>query len=255
MSPDERVRKHFNNNVDEYSIRYLDGYQQVCGRRMRQIERLCDSRAVNLILDVGCGAGVFSDLLLARFPNAAIVCLDCSREMLRANKTSGRKRLLQADCVRLPFQSRTFDLVNIDTVMHHLVCDDGYKATVSRIRDFLGEVVWVLRPSGLVAFREIYHESLFFETLHSRALYEITIRKVPQPLAKTMRRAGIQTTNVGVCFLSRPQWRDLVASLPLRPVLVEDSAWRGPGICYYRALGFRANGDLDYYLETRRQGN
>src|SRR5947209_4023001 len=122
--------------------------------------------------------------------------------MMNKNSSSPRKTLIQADCTRLPFAPGEFDIVNIDAVMHHLVSDDGYAATVRRIGAFLGDVVRTLRPGGIVAIREIFHESFIIDNAHSRLMYEVTRRTLPQPIAAVMRRAGIQTANVGVCFLS-----------------------------------------------------
>lgn len=95
------------------------------------------------ILDVGCGTGfipgVLADLLA---PGDLLVGIDQSAGMLaRARAKLGgepRCRLGRGDAAGLPFPAATFDLVTVNSFLHH-VCD--YRAV-------LGEIDRVLRPGG-----------------------------------------------------------------------------------------------------------
>ena len=126
MTTRTQVQRHFDDNVNEYADKYIEAYARICTDRLATLQTLFNSVQPLNVLDVGCGAGFFSDLVLARFPNARVYSLDCSFGMLRRNSVSVRKHSVQADCTQLPFVSKVFDVINIDTVMHHLISHDSY---------------------------------------------------------------------------------------------------------------------------------
>jgi len=245
-----RLRQHFDRNVQAYSYKFLYSYKEICERRLDRLQALLDPARALRVLDVGCGAGFFSDLVLTRFPKATVYCVDFSLPMLLSNRPSTNKFCIAGDCTRLPFRPGFFDLVNIDTVMHHLVSAKGYAQTIQGMVEFLMQSTQMVRPGGLIAIREIYHESRLIETFHTRLIYEMTIRHMPEPIAAIARRAGISTMNVGVCFLSRSQWQDIFSLLKPAALLLQAYPWKGSVIRYYRALGFRTNGDYHCYLTT-----
>ena len=74
----------------------------------------------------------------------------------------------------MPHGPHSFDLVNIDCLMHHLVDTSGYRASVEKISSFLRSVCGMLKPSGTLMVREIYHESVLINGAASRLIYSIT---------------------------------------------------------------------------------
>ena len=89
-------------------------------------------------------------------------------------------------------RSVRFDAINVDTVMHHLISRRGYHQTINRIRGFLHSLHSLMRPSGVIVIREIYHEFRVRAALGSRTIFELTTLNVPTPIERTMRRAGLQ---------------------------------------------------------------
>jgi SAM-dependent methyltransferase len=95
------------------------------------------------VLDVGTGTGLVAFAIAARFPEADIVGVDLSEDMVAEarRKTSpelvGRIRFDQADAARLPFADESFDLVALGNMI-----------------PFFDELARVLAPGGtlLVAF-------------------------------------------------------------------------------------------------------
>lgn len=114
------------------------------------------------ILDVGCGTGFVSSLLLAHLrANDLVVGVDQSEGMLRRARTklddgaAGRVRLVRGDVARLHFRSASFDLLTVNSVLHH--CFD-YRAVVR-------ELDRVLKPGGYLMLahepnREFFRSSL-----------------------------------------------------------------------------------------------
>jgi SAM-dependent methyltransferase len=95
------------------------------------------------VLDVGSGTGLGAFAIAARFPDAEIVGVDLSEDMVAEarRKTppalAGRVRFEQADAARLPFAEGSFDLVALGNMI-----------------PFFDELARVLAPGGtlLVAF-------------------------------------------------------------------------------------------------------
>lgn len=109
-----------------------------------------------LVLDYGCGDGVFSQLLARR--GARVCGLDISRELIARAKImnppgkDGFPRFFVGDAHCTPFQDATFDYVTGNGALHHLNLDLAYK-----------EVHRVLKPGGRAFFQEpMYHHPLMW---------------------------------------------------------------------------------------------
>lgn len=64
------------------------------------------------ILDIGCGTAAFTQQLQNLYPNASIIALDISVEMLNfATSKTNNIKYLCADAEQLPFASHSFDLI------------------------------------------------------------------------------------------------------------------------------------------------
>jgi ubiquinone/menaquinone biosynthesis C-methylase UbiE len=73
------------------------------------------------VLDLACGTGRWAQLLLARGA-ALVIGIDVSAAMLRAaqKKPPIRGRLVQADCMKLPFPAAMFDLIVCSFAVEHI---------------------------------------------------------------------------------------------------------------------------------------
>jgi SAM-dependent methyltransferase len=246
-----RVRQHFDNSAHLYINKQLACYRESVEQRLQLLRTSAsfkDDAKVN-ILDVGCGAGLFLDMFLENFPNARATGIDLSIEMMRQNAPSKRKRLLIGDALALPGELGEFDVICIDTVMHHLISSAGYERTIRRIQEFLESLQRHLRPGGVLLIREIYHEYLAIHDFGSRAIFAISTLQVPPLLESWIKRAGIHTANAGVCFLTREQWARVFERAGFYPIAIEDYRWPGQP---YRKFGFTASGDLHYILRRNR---
>lgn len=248
---DSRIQAHFDRHVSLYVDKTLECYRAASIERIALFERStsCDVATPLRMLDIGCGGGYFMDLFLAAFPNATACGVDLSAGMLRENTPSTRKELMQADALSLPKHIGEFDAINIDTVMHHLVCRSSYRKTIRQIKGFLESLHSVLMPGGAVMIREIYHEYQAIETLGTRLIFGVSTLPLPRLAERAVKRIGIQTANAGVCFLSRNQWRSLFEETGFNVTAMQDRPWPSQP---YRRYGFKASGDLHYVLTRRR---
>jgi len=123
-----------------------DDYERFMGRWSRAIGEkfltwlapTADSRW----LDIGCGTGAFSELILRRCAPKAIVGIDPSSAQIEyAQKLLPSAKFQVADSMELPFGDSEFDIAASALVIHFIP---------DRTRAF-AEMRRVLRPGGLVA--------------------------------------------------------------------------------------------------------
>jgi SAM-dependent methyltransferase len=243
-----RIREHFDANTDLYVDKYAADYAKLCQDRIHLLEEHTKIHGDGplAILDVGCGGGTFTDLLLEEFPQARAYCLDFSFGMLKRNVSKPRKILIQGDATALPFAPRNFDIINVDTLMHHLVDFRGYEETHRSIGRFLSSLRGLLKPRGVLIVREIYHESILKEDLGTRLLYKISTARLPELLASLLKKLGFKTANAGICYLTRKQWSQVFRREGYKIISVTDIPWMAA--LHIRAAGFHRSGDLFYTL-------
>lgn len=99
-----------------------------------------------VVLDLACGTGDFSRLLLERLPQARVVAVDLTEEMLRLARKRGPAEAVCADASALPFADAWVDCIFI-----------GYG-----LRNFpnldraLREIERVTRPGGLLVSLDFF---------------------------------------------------------------------------------------------------
>ena len=100
-------------NFSKYAKSY-DEYaniQKHCAAKLiRKIESgMSAPNKITKILDIGCGTGIFTELLRDRFTDAEISAMDISPEMIKIakDKLTGRQiKFITADAEKIPFKSR-----------------------------------------------------------------------------------------------------------------------------------------------------
>jgi len=153
------------------------------------LERFLPRERPLRILDAGCGtAGMLPQL--RRYGVAFGV--DFSPEAIRFARTRNERHLARGSILQLPFPAETFDLVTEFEVVNHWSIQDDRAA--------LAELCRVLRPGGLLVFREPAYQWLFAK--HDRAVHTRE-RYNRRQLGEKLRRAGFENVYLGYanCFL------------------------------------------------------
>jgi SAM-dependent methyltransferase len=124
--------------ADDYE-RFMGGWSRAIGERfLSWLAPPADSRW----LDIGCGTGAFSQLILRRCAPKAVVGIDPSPAQIEyARKLMPGATFQVADSMDLPFGENEFDIAASALVIHFI--PDRAKA--------FAEMWRVLRPGGLVA--------------------------------------------------------------------------------------------------------
>lgn len=148
---------------------YIHGFTEAERDRLRRqarvgeakIYRDVDFSGVRNLLEVGCGVGAQTEVLLRRFPDLHVTGIDRSASQLEAAREhlatmpwlEGRHRLLEADATALPFEPSRFDGAFLCWVLEHIPAPGPARV--------LGEVRRVLAPGAPVVLTEVLNSSFF----------------------------------------------------------------------------------------------
>lgn len=148
---------------------YLHGFSPVEQERLRRQARFAEHTVyqnVNFsstkkVLEVGCGVGAQSEILLRRFPDLHLTGIDLSDKQLSAAKTSlgnlefakNRYKLEEMSAEDLKFEAESFDGAFLCFVLEH----------VPDPRRVLSEVRRVLSPGGVIYITEVLNSSFFLD--------------------------------------------------------------------------------------------
>lgn len=148
---------------------YLHGFSPVEQARLMKQARLAESTifssidytGVRRVLEVGSGVGAQTEILLRRFPDIHVTCVDFNEAQLEAAERNlskmpwcqGRYTLQQADATNLPFSPREFDAAFLCWVLEHV-------PSPARV---MNEVRRVLAPGSPVYITEVMNSSFLLD--------------------------------------------------------------------------------------------
>lgn len=148
---------------------YLHGFSPVEQDRLRRQARFAEHTvyqnvnfsAQKKILEVGCGVGAQTEILLRRFPDIHVTGIDLNDKQLSAAKKSlaehsyakGRYDLHQMNAEKLAFNSADFDGAFLCFVLEH----------VPDPRRVLSEIRRVLAPGAVLYATEVLNSSFFLD--------------------------------------------------------------------------------------------
>ncbi len=148
---------------------YVHGFSVDEQERLRQQARFTehsiyhdlDFTGCEHLLEVGCGVGAQTEILLRRFPHLKITGIDKSKKQLQAARahlkslpwTAGRTKLEEEDATQMGFKAKSFDGAFLCWVLEHM--SDPSKV--------LSEVRRVLKPGGMIVVNEVMNSSFFLD--------------------------------------------------------------------------------------------
>lgn len=114
------------------------------------------------ILDVGCGDGIFADILFSGVQGKVAAGVDTNPlELRKAAKTGIYQKLFQADAGSLPFPDQSFDRILCNSVLEH----------IPDVEKTLTEMARVLRPGGTLTATvpsEYLSDDMFFSIVFKK---------------------------------------------------------------------------------------
>lgn len=167
----------------------------------RYVEPLIANMRGKNLLDLACGTGRWLQKALATGIDSG-VGVDCSDAMLHVAraKPSVQAKLIQADCLNLPFPSRCFDL---------LICSFAL-AHITDLQQMLRECVRVMKPDGELVVSDLHPEAFArgwrtgFRDAGSAVHIEVFPRSTEE-LIRTFHAAGLECLACESLFLGEPE--------------------------------------------------
>jgi len=155
--------------TDKSNFPYLHGFTQTEQDRLRiqaafseqTIYRDIDFTDCKSLLEIGCGVGAQSEILLRRFPNMKLTGVDLSDNQLESARESlgkspyatGRYDLLKMNAENLDFESNSFDGGFVCWLLEH----------VPNPKKVLSEARRVLRSGSTLYITEVLNSSFFLD--------------------------------------------------------------------------------------------
>jgi ubiquinone/menaquinone biosynthesis C-methylase UbiE len=171
----KRVSLH-NMSTKKASARYLHGYTREEQNRLYEQARITEQKIFDTvdfsecehILELGCGVGAQTEVLLRRFPDLHITAVDASETQLAQARRrlapfieAGRVELLLGDARNTHLKAHTVDGVFICWLLEH----------VPQPADILIEAHRVLKPNGEISCNEVLNATFYLEP-YSAAVQE-----------------------------------------------------------------------------------
>lgn len=142
---------------------YLHGFNATEQERLRVQSRILSAHVMRgvsypddaRVLEIGCGVGAQSELLLERFPGVTLTSVDReeaqleqARARFRAHPNRDRVEFVRGDALALPFADATFDGAFICWVLEHL----------KEPAQALAEVLRCLKPGAVLHANEVFNQ-------------------------------------------------------------------------------------------------
>ncbi|TXH64885.1 MAG: SAM-dependent methyltransferase [Lysobacteraceae bacterium] len=148
---------------------YLHGFSEAEQERLLRQARFAeaivfrnvDFSSVRHLLEIGSGVGAQTEILLRRFPELQITCVDLNQAQLDAARRNlarmpwldGRYTLQRADATTLPFPAASFDGAFLCWVLEH----------VPSPAKVLAEARRMLTPGGVIYVNEVMNSSFLLD--------------------------------------------------------------------------------------------
>lgn len=140
------IKQRFDNDVERFSN--LDTGQLSTIDAKISLELITDAakrivpHAKN-ILDVGCGAGNYTLMMLSKLPNLNCTMIDLSKPMLDkafervSQQTNAAIEIIQGDIREVYLKENNFDIILAGAVLHHLRDDKDWENTFLKLYKLL----------------------------------------------------------------------------------------------------------------------
>lgn len=150
----EDIRRRFDNDVERFSDLQTGQRSVVDAALLMELITRAALRAtsrIRRILDVGCGAGNNSLMLLKNLDGVDCDLVDLSMPMLEkackriSEASTGRVRIFHGDFRALDLPEHTYDVVLAAAVLHHLRGDEDWETAFAKIFRLTapGGSVWI----------------------------------------------------------------------------------------------------------------
>ncbi|MFT3681337.1 MAG: class I SAM-dependent methyltransferase [Ferruginibacter sp.] len=153
----EEIKERFDNDVERFSNLDTGQVSTIDAKISLELITEASKRIVpgaENLLDIGCGAGNYSIMMLAKAPNLNCTLVDLSRPMLDkafervSAKTKGTVTCLQSDIRKAELNENHFDIILAGAVLHHLRDNSDWEKTFEKL-------FRLLKPGGCLMIADL----------------------------------------------------------------------------------------------------
>ncbi|MGN6495528.1 MAG: class I SAM-dependent methyltransferase [Agriterribacter sp.] len=153
----EEIRVRFDNDVERFSN--LDTGQVSTIDATVSLELITEAAkrivpSATQLLDIGCGAGNYTIMMLKKLPGLHCTLVDLSRPMLDkafervSQQTAGNVNTLQGDIREVSLPNTHFDIILAGAVLHHLRDNEDWETTFKKLYA-------LLKPGGCLMISDL----------------------------------------------------------------------------------------------------
>ncbi len=184
--PQTSYADHFGEQWIRYRQTQLDSYtgQPISRDRLRRClgDALWNGLASARVLECGCGAGRFTEVLLHQGADVTSIDLSTAVDPNAENFPVGPSHhIAQADIVRLPFASRSFDIVLCIGVIQH----------TPRPEETIARLYEQVRPGGWLVIDHYTYELGWYTK--TAPLFRMILKRLPTDLSMRVTERLVDT--------------------------------------------------------------
>ncbi len=153
----EEIKQRFNNDVERFSNLDTGQVSTIDAKISLELITEASKRIVpnaENLLDIGCGAGNFTLMMLSKIKNLNCTLVDLSKPMLDkafervSQQTNNKVTISQGDIREVGLPENSFDIILAGAVLHHLRDDKDWETTFSKIFK-------LLKPNGCLMISDL----------------------------------------------------------------------------------------------------
>ena len=153
----EEIKERFDNDVERFSNLDTGQLSTVDAKITLELITEASKRMIpnaKNLLDVGCGAGNYTLMMLSKIPDLNCTLVDLSKPMLdkaleRVSKmTSSDISIVQGDIREVKLIENHYDIILAGAVLHHLRDDKDWEATFEKLYK-------LLKPGGCLMISDL----------------------------------------------------------------------------------------------------
>ena len=202
---------------------------------------------IDYVLDVGCGSGVFLQAVQLAIDIDKIIGVDLSEEMIKKSlfhhDSSENISLLNCDVLRLPLKGSSFNLIYVESLLHHLVGETRAQSK-NQARMAIKGMSDLLRPNGFLLLTELFYESYGFSTFTSSIIFTFLSLFDKYNVSPPLKEAP---KGLIVSFYTRKELYEMIESLNGTIVEEQEIEW-GRGF-KEKAVLLKKRGKITYLIQ------